>query len=305
MSITSLITRLLKVNKRCNILNFNKNLSQQVVKLEKPELRFKKSKVTSKFQRVTEDDDDDAPGFTEYALISIPIITFILGTWQVERRRWKLNLIEELKQRTTSSPVPLPDDLSQLQDMEYMPVKVKGEFLYDKEFLLGPRSLILDGKPASEKSVSSMGGSNKYSGYYVVTPFKVKDRDLIILVNRGWIRTRLDKMPPEKLGHVSGVVEITGLVRHTEQRPPFMKANRPETGIWSYRNIGSMALEVGVDPVFIDLTEECDVPNGPIPGQTLVDLRNEHLSYIFTWYLLSGLSGLMWYRQVIKRLPAW
>lgn len=47
-----------------------------------------------------------------YILISViqgmPVITFILGTWQVERWRWKLDLIEKLKQRTTTEPINLP-----------------------------------------------------------------------------------------------------------------------------------------------------------------------------------------------------
>jgi len=40
----------------------------------------------------------------------VPIITFYLGTWQVRRRKWKLGLIEELTERTTALPVPLPQE---------------------------------------------------------------------------------------------------------------------------------------------------------------------------------------------------
>jgi len=40
----------------------------------------------------------------------VPVATFCLGTWQVRRRKWKLGLIEKLRERTTALPVPLPSE---------------------------------------------------------------------------------------------------------------------------------------------------------------------------------------------------
>lgn len=44
-----------------------------------------------------------------------------------------------------------------------------------------------------------------------------------------------------------------------------------------------MAEAVGAAPVFLDANANSSVPDGPVGGQTNVTLRNEHLSYIFTW----------------------
>eukprot|EP00118_Oscarella_pearsei_P008433 m.43422 g.43422 ORF g.43422 m.43422 type:complete len:80 (+) comp33431_c0_seq10:43-282(+) len=41
-------------------------------------------------------------------LLAIPVTTFCLGTWQIFRLRWKLDLKMELEKRTTSLPIPLP-----------------------------------------------------------------------------------------------------------------------------------------------------------------------------------------------------
>jgi surfeit locus 1 family protein len=41
-------------------------------------------------------------------LCTIPFITFGLGTWQVQRLRWKVNLIERLEERMFQDPIPLP-----------------------------------------------------------------------------------------------------------------------------------------------------------------------------------------------------
>ena len=40
----------------------------------------------------------------------MPVVTFYLGVWQVRRRKWKLGLIEKLRERTTALPVPLPSE---------------------------------------------------------------------------------------------------------------------------------------------------------------------------------------------------
>lgn len=39
----------------------------------------------------------------------IPISAFGLGTWQVRRKKWKENLIEELKMKTTYPVVDFPE----------------------------------------------------------------------------------------------------------------------------------------------------------------------------------------------------
>jgi hypothetical protein len=39
----------------------------------------------------------------------IPVTTFGLGTWQVKRRAWKLELLDKLSTKTGSKPVALPE----------------------------------------------------------------------------------------------------------------------------------------------------------------------------------------------------
>ena len=39
---------------------------------------------------------------------AIPGITLALGIWQTKRRRWKLDLLKELEEKTTLEPVSLP-----------------------------------------------------------------------------------------------------------------------------------------------------------------------------------------------------
>lgn len=49
--------------------------------------------------------------FTQFQrLQAIPLTTFGLGCWQVQRKRWKERLIDELHVQTNSLPVDLPEE---------------------------------------------------------------------------------------------------------------------------------------------------------------------------------------------------
>ncbi|WP_281077516.1 SURF1 family cytochrome oxidase biogenesis protein, partial [Variovorax paradoxus] len=65
---------------------------------------------------------------------------FALGTWQVERRAWKLALIERVEQRVHAVPVapPARADWPRVNaaDDEYRHVRLSGTFLHEKETLV-------------------------------------------------------------------------------------------------------------------------------------------------------------------------
>lgn len=47
-------------------------------------------------------------GFGTILLCTVPFVAFGLGTWQVQRLRWKVNLIQELHDRMAMRAIPLP-----------------------------------------------------------------------------------------------------------------------------------------------------------------------------------------------------
>lgn len=59
----------------------------------------------------------------------------------------------------------------------------------------------------------------------------------------------------------------------------------------------------GALPYWLDADAASTVAGGPIGGQTRVTLRNDHLSYLVTWYSLSAVTAYLWYRQIYKGIP--
>nr|CAH7742104.1 unnamed protein product [Callosobruchus chinensis] len=233
-----------------------------------------------------------------WSLLSIPAATFALGVWQVQRKKWKEQLLVDLYSRTHSNPVPLPANLEEIQALDYKPVRVKGEFLHDKEVYLGPRSLLSDGDASTKSSLIS-SKTNTNQGFLVITPLKLKDRDETILVNRGWVPVQNKKPNTRESGQVKGEVDVIGVVRTNEERPPFSMKHKEDCKLFFYRDLPAMAQLADTDEIYLDATNDFDVPGGPIGGQTRVSLRNEHLSYILTWFSLSAATSYMWYRRFV------
>ncbi|XP_069365140.1 protein phosphatase 1 regulatory subunit 12A-like isoform X3 [Maniola hyperantus] len=233
----------------------------------------------------------------------IPVTSFGLGCWQVYRLQWKLELIEILQAKSNAPPVEMPEDSEKLESMEYRPVKVKGEFLHDKEILIGPRALI-ENDVVMPRTGSLISDPKKNQGWLVITPFKLSDSGKVILVNRGWIPQSMRPKEKRQPSLITGEVELTGILRLTEARSPFMPKNNPEKGSWLYRDLDQMSAYLSSEPIWLDAKGIPDPPAGwPLPNQTRVTLRNEHVSYLVTWYLLSAFTGTMWHRYFIRKLP--
>ncbi|ESO01639.1 hypothetical protein HELRODRAFT_192218 [Helobdella robusta] len=211
-----------------------------------------------------------------YVLLVIPVSALMLGIWQIRRRKWKLELIEEMESKVNHPPVPLPSDPSEIATLDYRKVKVRGKFDHSREAYILPRVNI----QSLDKNAPTQGG-----GAYVVTPFRLEDGSDTILVNRGWVpRSRID---PEtrRTGQIDGVVDLVGVVRTNEKRPQYSSTHDASRNVWHVRDVGGIAQQLGTSPIFIDADAGSTVEGGPIGGQTKVSLRNDHLQYIITWFV--------------------
>ncbi|HEY8023445.1 MAG TPA: SURF1 family protein [Burkholderiaceae bacterium] len=208
-----------------------------------------------------------------------------LGTWQLFRLQWKLNLIARVEQRVHATPVPAPGiahwpSINAVSD-EYRRVQISGIFRDDQATLV--------------QAVTELGG-----GYWVMTPLVATDGS-ITLINRGFI--------PREQGRAiasgpTGSVTITGLLRMTEPHGGFLRRNDPSTGRWYSRDVAAIAAAHKLDnvaPYFIDADAMpkravADLGAQPTGGLTVVAFHNNHLVYAITWYVLAlMLAAACWH----------
>uniref|UniRef100_A0A183BVU2 NADH dehydrogenase [ubiquinone] 1 beta subcomplex subunit 6 n=1 Tax=Globodera pallida TaxID=36090 RepID=A0A183BVU2_GLOPA len=231
--------------------------------------------------------------FGTYVVLIIPVATFALGCWQWERHKWKTELIEKMKKAAKTESVEFPvDNLSALEDLEFRKVRIRGFYLYDRQFVIRWRRRV---------DIANAGISNTENyGAYVVTPMRLQGTNLIIMVNRGWVATESIDLELEKGKQrpESELKELSAIVRRSEKGSPFVR-NDPERGIWAYKDLDDMGRRCGASPVIVDADFESTEKDGPIGGQTNVALRNQHYSYMVQWFGLSAAVLGMWSLQFL------
>lgn len=200
-----------------------------------------------------------------------------LGWWQVERRAWKLALMERVEQRVNAAPAALPPperwpQVTVASD-EYRVVQAQGRFLHDRETLV--------------QSLSDLG-----SGFWVLTPLQLAD-GRIVLVNRGFVPPERRERASRQAGEPQGVVRVTGLLRISEPGGGFLRRNDPAAGRWYSRDVAGIAAARGLDadkvaPFFVDARKDpATDPRQPVGGLTVISFRNNHLVYALTWFALA------------------
>ncbi|MCK1677041.1 SURF1 family protein [Bradyrhizobium sp. 150] len=209
-------------------------------------------------------------------ILSLTAIALLiaLGVWQIERRAWKLALIDRVEQRVHAPAQPIPSPaawptVSAAND-EYRHVSVSGRFLHDRETLA--------------QAVTEEG-----PGYWVLTPLR-RDDGTLVLVNRGFVPSDRRDASTRWDGNPQGQVEITGLLRVTEPKGGFLRNNVPEHNRWYSRDVAAIATARGLDhvaPFFIDADARSQSGSGPIGGLTVISFPNNHLIYALTWFALA------------------
>ncbi|MFZ6656000.1 SURF1 family protein [Undibacterium sp. TJN19] len=221
-----------------------------------------------------------------------------LGTWQIFRLQWKLDLIARVEQRVHAAPVALPDfslwpQVNASAD-EYRHVQFSGVFLHDKTVLV--------------LASTELGG-----GFWVMTPLVTADQSTV-LVNRGFIpekmavsyRTSSKKDSPAS--PETKMVNLHGLLRMTEPGGGFLRKNDPAGNRWYSRDVNAIATATGLTrpaPFFIDTDASTanDTSNAqrnevsanqPVAGLKVIHFHNNHLIYAAVWLLLAAMTAAAW-----------
>ncbi len=116
------------------------------------------------------------------------------------------------------------------------------------------------------------------------------------MVNRGFVPYTNYSPITRKEAQVDNEVELIGLLRSNEPTTTFTPVNNPPNE-WHFRDIKQMAQFCGTAPIFLDAIEESTIKGGPTGGQTAINIRNEHTTYIITWFTLSLITSFLWWRR--------
>lgn len=207
-----------------------------------------------------------------------------MGSWQMERLKWKNELMAKYEAGLEQPPIMLSKIPSEeLTQNTYRRTVFSGTYMHDKEIHLGGRRW--HGK----------------TGYQILTPMLVKD-GRIFLVNRGWIPFELKDLA-EREDALPATGAHTAVIRTAKQAQLFTPENHPEKNFWFTVDFDHIERVTGVkaEPVMLEVIEvEPNLDNFPIPADGVRVFRNDHLGYALTWYLLA-LAALVMFVIRIRR----
>ena len=208
-----------------------------------------------------------------------------LGTWQLQRRAWKLDLIERVNQRVAAPAAPAPamaewPRVNAAND-EYRRVVLSGRFI--------------EGRDVRVQAVTTIG-----SGFWLLSPLQLANGS-VVLVNRGFVPPKWSAAAPSassaSTGSSSGDdtnVTVTGLLRLTEPGGGFLRSNDPAADRWFSRDVAAIAKARDLNlvaPYFVDAgaapTGSATAATPPVGGLTVIAFHNSHLVYALTWYTLA------------------
>ena len=211
--------------------------------------------------------------FTIFVFFSI-ILFCSLGTWQIYRLQWKVDLINEINNGLNSEPV----FYSNTNIKNYQKVKFSGIFDFEKQIYL--YSLNKKGKP----------------GYDIITPLKINSNE-ILLINRGWIQK--DQKGNRDINKVESN-SYEGILKKITKPNPFKPDNDIENNIWYSLKLTDLEDFTGYKlsnfVLFLQNNQNNLVENKIVSP----DLPNNHLKYALTWYSVA-LSILLYFLYFRKK----
>ena len=219
--------------------------------------------------------------FSSLIYSSIAIIILVsLGTWQLERLRWKTDILTSMKTSLSMPPLEISSDIiKNINNYSYRQIQLTGSYLYTNHFTIYSKVL------------------NKKVGKHLVIPFKTQYGT--ILVNRGFIPKDY-KIPGSS---ETEIIKINGIVKFQQSINYFTPQNNIFKNEWYYINIDEVSEYISVPLLNFYIVEENNINEEyPVGSQYNINIPNDHLQYAITWFslafALSIFMNIFWRKNV-------
>ena len=202
----------------------------------------------------------------------IILVLISLGSWQLYRLNWKLNLISEINNSLKNDPV----ELSKSNKKNYLRIRTSGKVDFDKQIYL--YNLNDSGKP----------------GFEVINPILIGNENY--LINRGWIP--FDKKDKAEI-NVLDTNSIIGTLKTQSKANSFKPNNDINENYWFTLNRDDIFSYTGkkFSKYIIYINGDYKTPE---PKVITTNISNNHKKYAITWFSMA-ISILLIYLYFRKK----
>ncbi len=213
------------------------------------------------------------------------VIMFVeLGKWQLSRADEKNEQHEKLENLAKEPVVTMPGTLIKLDDYEYREVEITGEFQSE-------HTIYIDNKT-----------HKGHAGYHVLTPFRILNSSLSIVVNRGWVATGADRSILPEVPSLQDQTQVTGIVISPELKMLELSSQISSGPVWDnfdlqrYRELTGFEFQ----PAMVLQKNETD--DGLIRDWDRPESgAAKNLGYAFQWFSLAATAIIIFLVLNVKR----
>ena len=199
-----------------------------------------------------------------------------LGVWQLDRAEQKRAILEQTKSQSEQPLVgieSLLDDFS--LDYRFREVSLDGSFLVDETFYIDNQT------------------HNSQVGYHLMTPLQLKNSDITVLINRGWISVGESRQQLPKVNTPEGGVKIVGRLNLPAAQPPLWDEDYPVSSgaVWQYLPVQEYAAQMQrkVLPLVVELAPDQAGSEGLRQQWSTINDKwvAKHQGYAFQWFAMA------------------
>jgi surfeit locus 1 family protein len=218
-----------------------------------------------------------------FVVVGIAIL-LVLGTWQLQRLKWKEDLLAHIAALQGAAPAPLAD--------------LAGRSPQALDFVRASLDCAdLETRPHA--SVYAIQDGEAGSRWVVACP---APGGRSILVDRGFAGEDETASPG-----AAQTATVVGVLRQVSKPSWATPANDPARNRWFWRGVPAMAKALNApDPLPVVLMLESPAPasGAPHPAPLPTEIPNRHLEYALTWYGLAGALAGVYIALLLRRRPS-
>lgn len=206
-------------------------------------------------------------------LLVLPILLH-LGFWQLDRAEEKRGLISLFQQQNKLGPLFIKDMVKLDHDLNYRAAKVTGKYNLEKQ-------IFIDNKIHQGKT-----------GVYALTPFKLKNSEYSILVNRGWVPMAIDRSSLPEIKTPKQTLTLNGKLKISSKKPftvgEQFQSNQGWPALMQWINIAEIEKKSGLKLLpYIFLLDEKEESGYVRNWKPVVMQPEKSTSYAVQWFSLA------------------
>ena len=207
-----------------------------------------------------------------------------LGNWQLSRAQEKESRQERLDHLSQEPAIALPDSVVKLEDFQYHQVEARGEYVPE-------HTIYLDNK--IYKGIA---------GYQIVTPLRIGNSAMHVLVNRGWIAATRDRSKLPEVATPGGKIVVSGIATTAMQKTLELSPEQVSGKVWENLDLERYRSSTGLELQPVMILQKDQLNDGLVREWARPDSGSaKNIGYALQWFAMALAVLIIYLVLSVKR----